>query len=122
MSFDEMLTNSEDRKKLDTIFLAQPNTSNSNFYENIQQTYMSRMGDEEVTKYKDIGEKVFTDRAMFTMTNPELNSGYILSLFSAIRSGLRVEDLEKDDSEYLRVTLGENWYEYFERYYLKPRS
>ena len=74
------------------------------------------MSPEDIAKFKDIGEQVFSAKNMFAMANPDINIGYILSLFSAISSGLTPEDLDAGDLNYLVNVFGNNWYDYYTYY------
>lgn len=55
------------------------------------------------------------DSMMMMREKVDLETVYICS---ALKSGLRVEDLSPDDKGHLLASLGPNWYAKYEKYYL----
>lgn len=56
-----------------------------------------------------------SDNLMLTLEGVDLETVYICS---ALKSGLRVEDLTPEDKGHLLASLGPNWYSKYEKYYL----
>lgn len=80
---------------------------NNNYFEELKKS----MSQETLEKYKKIGQDFFSnfDFESGYMRRLQSRENEIVDILSALRSGLRAEDLDPEEIELLKKKFGEKW-------------